>query len=94
MNDCPIDGNFQTSGIIYKYISSATINPDKVYLETGEKNFKKWYYMGTKEQIQRNVFFKVKSVPGYLNVNKTCLLCLHEKKWNHQLPYQEKLLPY
>ena len=41
MNDFPIDGNFQTSRIIYKYISSATINPGKVYRETGEKNFKK-----------------------------------------------------
>ena len=42
--DCPLDGNCQTSDIIYKYIASTTVNPDKIYLGTAEGNFKKRYY--------------------------------------------------
>ena len=43
-NDCPIDGNCQTSDIIYKCIVSTTVNPDKIYVGTAEGNFKKRYY--------------------------------------------------
>ena len=43
-NDCPLDGNCQTSDIIFKCIASTTINPDKIYLGTAEGNFKKRYY--------------------------------------------------
>ena len=43
-NDCPLDGNCQTSDIIYKCIASTTVNPDKIYLGTAEGNFKKRYY--------------------------------------------------
>ena len=39
-NDCPLDGNCQTSDIIYKCIASTTVNPDKIYLGTAEGNFK------------------------------------------------------
>ena len=42
--DCPLDGNCQTSDIIYKCIASTTVNPDKIYLGTAEGNFKKRYY--------------------------------------------------
>ena len=43
-NDCPLDSNCQTSDIIYKWIASTTVNPDKIYLETAEGNLKKRYY--------------------------------------------------
>ena len=43
-NDCPLDGNCQTSDIIFKCIASTTINPEKIYLGTAEGNFKKRYY--------------------------------------------------
>ena len=39
-NDCSLDGNCQTSHIIYKCIASTTINPDKIYLGAAEGNFK------------------------------------------------------
>ena len=42
-NHCPLDGNCQTSDIIYKCIASTTINPDKIYLGTAEGNFQKRY---------------------------------------------------
>ena len=40
-NDCSLDGNCQTSDIIYKYIVSATFNQKKICLGTTEENFKK-----------------------------------------------------
>ena len=43
-NDCPRDGNSQTSDIICNCITSTTINPDKIYLGTTQENFKKRYY--------------------------------------------------
>ena len=43
-NDCPLDGNCQTSDIIYKCIASTTFNPDEIYIGTAEGNFKKRYY--------------------------------------------------
>ena len=42
-NDCPLDGNCQTSDIISKCIASMTINPAKIYLGRAEGNFKKRY---------------------------------------------------
>ena len=33
-----------------------------------------------------------KSVPGYLNISKKCMLCLHENYEILNYPYQEKLL--
>ena len=35
-NDCPLDGNCQTSDIIYKCIASTAVKPDKIYLGTAE----------------------------------------------------------
>ena len=43
-NDCPPDGNCQTSDVIYKCITSTTVNSDKIYLGTAEGNFKKRCY--------------------------------------------------
>ena len=43
-NDFTLDGNCQTSYIIYKYVASTTVNPDKISLGTAEGNFKKRYY--------------------------------------------------
>ena len=34
----------------------------------------------------------VKSVPGYLNISKMCLLCLHKKFETFNYPNQEGLL--
>ena len=45
--------HFQTSDIIYKYIASTTVNPDKIYLGTAEGNFKKTYY--THETSFKNI---------------------------------------
>ena len=41
--DCPLDGNYQTSDIIYKCIASITDNPGKIYLGTAEGKSKKRY---------------------------------------------------
>ena len=43
-NNCPLDGNCQTSGITYKCIASTTINSGKIYPGTAEGNFKERYY--------------------------------------------------
>ena len=43
-NDSPLDGSCQTSDVIYKCVASITINRDKVYLGTSNRNFKKRYY--------------------------------------------------
>ena len=43
-NHQPLDGNYQASDIINKCIASTTVNPNKIYLETAEGNFKKRYY--------------------------------------------------
>ena len=116
-NDCPLDGNCQTSDIIHKCIASTTINPDKIYLGTAEGNFKsdtiiarhhsktekgECYHplkicMGSKGQ---NIYKEtpslkwliLKSVPGYSNITKKCLLCLHEKLEIINYPDQEELL--
>ena len=41
---CPLDGNCQQNDVIYKCIASTSVNPDKVYLGTAEREFKKRYY--------------------------------------------------
>ena len=115
-NDCPLDGNCQTSDIIYKCIASTTVNPDKIYLGTAEGNFKKRYYnhktsfknrekandttlskyvWEVKDKYKETPSLKwsiVKSVPGYSNITKKCLLCLYEKLEIINYPNQEELL--
>ena len=36
---CLLDGNCQQNNVIYQCIASASLNPDKVYLETEEREF-------------------------------------------------------
>ena len=43
-----INGQCQSQNIIYKWTISATVTPDKVYLWTAEKDFKKRYHNHTK----------------------------------------------
>ena len=38
---CPLNGQFQTQDVIYKFIVSTSVNPDKTYLGAAEGNFKK-----------------------------------------------------
>ena len=40
-NDCPLDGNCQTTDIIYECTVSTTVDQDKIYLGTAEGDFKK-----------------------------------------------------
>ena len=115
-NDYPLDGNYQASDIIYKCIASTTVNPNKIYLETAEGNFKKRYYnhktsfknrekandttlskyvWEVKDKYKETPSLKwsiVKSVPGYSNITKKCLLCLYEKLEIINYPNQEELL--
>ena len=41
---CPLDGNCQQNGVIYKFVASTSVNPYKVYLGTAEEEFKKLYH--------------------------------------------------
>ena len=41
---CPLDGNCQQNDVIYNCLASTSINPDKVYLDTVEGEFKSQYY--------------------------------------------------
>ena len=115
-NDFSLDGNYQTNNIIYKCIASTTVNPDIIYLGTGEGNFTKRYYsqkvsFKKREKANYTTLSKylwevkdkhketpslkwpmVKSVPGYSNTTKKCLLCLHEKFEIISCPNQEELL--
>ena len=43
-NDCPLDGNCQTTDIIYECTVSTTVDQDKIYLGTAEGDFKKRYH--------------------------------------------------
>ena len=43
-NDCLLDGNCQTTDIIYECTVSTTVNQDKIYLGKAEGDFKKRYY--------------------------------------------------
>ena len=56
--DCLLDGNCQTSDIINKSIALATINPDKVYLETSKGNSKNQYYNHKTSFNNRNKYGK------------------------------------
>ena len=47
----PLDGNCQQNVVIYKCIASTSVNPDKVYLEMAEGEFKKPYYNHNYETI-------------------------------------------
>ena len=40
-NGCPLDGNYQTSDIIYKCIAWTTVNPGKIYLGTSWRKLQK-----------------------------------------------------
>ena len=42
--DCPLDGLCQTNDIIYKCVVSTKNTPEKVYLGTTERDFKKRYH--------------------------------------------------
>lgn len=49
--------------------------------------------MQEKHNISPNLmWYMVKSVPGYLNISKGCMLCLHEKCEILNYPDQEELL--
>ena len=113
---CPLDGNCQQNDVIYKCIASTSVNPDKLYLETAEGEFKKRYYNHNKSFRHRSYANKttlskyvweikdkcnempslkwsvVKSVPGYSNNSKRCLLCLHKKFEIVNYPNQKELL--
>ena len=41
---CALGGNCEQNDVIYKCIASTSVNPDKVYLEMTEGEFKKQYY--------------------------------------------------
>ena len=51
---CPLDGGCQQNDVIYKYISSTSVKPDKVYLGTAEGEFKKRYYNHNKSFRHRS----------------------------------------
>ena len=40
-NDCPLHGNYQTRDIIYKCITSTTVNPEKYTYEQLKETSKK-----------------------------------------------------
>ena len=42
--DSPLEGKCRTENIIYKCIASTSCQPDKVYLGTAERDFRKTYY--------------------------------------------------
>ena len=49
--------------------------------------------MKDKRNITPNlVWCAVKSIPGYSNISKRCMLCLHEKYETLNYPAQEELL--
>ena len=39
---CPLDGNCEQNGVIYKCVASTSVNPYKVYLGTAEKSSKSY----------------------------------------------------
>ena len=42
-DECPLNGQCLAQDIVYKYIASTSMNPDKTYLGTAEGDFKKIY---------------------------------------------------
>ena len=47
-DECPLNGQCLAQDIVYKYIASTSINPDKTYLGTAKGDFKKRYKNHTK----------------------------------------------
>ena len=42
-DECPLNGQCLAQDIVYKYIASTSMNPDKTYLGMAEGDFKKIY---------------------------------------------------
>ena len=94
-NNCPLDGNCQTSDIIYECIVSTTVNPDKMNNDTKNNTTLLKYVWQVKGKYKETLSLKwsiVKSVLGYSNITKKCLLCLYEKLEIINYPNQEELL--
>ena len=103
-----MEGKCRSEHIIYKCVVTAIGHPQKVYSGTTEGDFKQQYYNHKKSFRNRKYANKtslskhsispklmwciVKSVPGYLNISKRCMLCLHEKYEILNYPDQEELL--
>ena len=42
-NKCPVNGECRTRNILYKYVASTSMKPNKVFLVTTEWGFKRFY---------------------------------------------------
>ena len=103
--ECPLEGKCRSEDI-YKCVVTATGHPQKVYLGTAEGDLQQQYYNHKKsirnwkyanETSLSKYIWEMKdkhnkSLPGYSNISRRCMLCLHEKYEILNYSDQEELL--